>query len=62
MDLSGLVPDFVAKYHKKLKRGPISCEQSEQGEKRKAIRWLIQNNLAEVVFADHNLFKIKARF
>lgn len=62
MELAGFVPDFVAKYHKKLKRGLISCEQSEQGEKRKAIRWLIQNNLAEIVFADHASFKIKARY
>ncbi len=62
MELHGFVPDFIAPYHKKLKRGPISCEQSEQGEKRKAIRWLIQNNLAEIVYADNETFKIKARY
>lgn len=62
MELLGIVPDFIAPYHKQLKRVPISCEQSEQGEKRKAIKWLIQNDLAEIVFADYTSFKIKARF
>lgn len=62
MELSGIVPDFVVLYHKELKRGPISCKQNEQGEKQKAIRWLIQNGLAEIIFANQNLFKVKARY